>query len=214
MTEHLTINTVVHTAFRRTLGRFDAALQAFPDGSRGRADQLKRAWDFFEHELHLHHDAEEQYFWPALEQTDADLSSVADLDTEHEAMRAALAVASEAMAALQSAPTSARADRARVAANNLETVLLDHLAHEERDLEPISAAYQDAPAMKVALNQVKKANVKNLGNFIEWLQDGADASELAGIRHELPAPVILMFAKFGGRRYRRDIAPTWTAPSA
>ena len=56
-------------------------------------------------------------------------------------------------------------------------MLLNHLSHEERDLEPISAAYQDAPPMKAALKQVKKAHLKSMGNFVEWLQDGADAAE-------------------------------------
>ncbi len=209
MTEHLTMNTVVHAAFRRTISRFDAALIAFPDGSRQRADELKRAWDFFEEELHHHHRYEEQYFWPALQQTDADLSMMADLDGEHDAMRAALDAASRAMAALQLDPRGMRAEAARGAVAHLGTVLLDHLAHEERDLEPISAAYQDAPPMKAALTQVKKAHFRRMGNLVEWLQDGADESDLAGMRKELPPAVIFLFGRIAGRRYRREIAPTW-----
>ena len=211
MTEHLTMNTVVHAAFRRTLTRFDHALAAFPDGSQPRADQLGRAWDFFEQELHHHHDYEEEYFWPALQQTDADLSSLAELDAEHGAMRAALERASRAMGTLRSGPTATAAGAARAAVAELAEVLLDHLAHEERDLEPVSAAYQDAPPMKAALAQVKKAHLKHLGNFVEWLEDGADASDLAAMRKELPPPVIFLFGKIAGRRYRRQIAPTWHA---
>lgn len=210
MTEHLTMNTVVHAAFRRTISRFDAALSAFPDGSGQRADELKRAWDFFEAELHHHHDYEELYFWPALQQTDADLSAIADLDGEHDAMRAALDTASKAMAALQLHPRSTSAEAARVAVGHLSTVLLGHLAHEERDLEPISAAYHDSPPMQAALTKVKKAHFTRMGNLVEWLQDGADESDLAGMRRELPAPVIFLFGKLAGRRYRRTIAPIWT----
>lgn len=210
MTEHLTLNTVVHAAFRRTLARFDHALETFPAGSQPRADQLMRAWNFFDEELHHHHYYEEQFFWPALEQTDADLDAVSELDEEHDAMRSALAHATAAMAALASAPTAAAATGARLAVGHLSTVLLAHLAHEERDLEPISAAYQDAPPMKAALTQVKKAHLKNMGNFVEWLQDGADESDLAGMRKELPPPVIFLFGKLAGRRYRREVAPTWT----
>ena len=154
---------------------------------------------------------EEQYFWPALQQTDADLSALAELDSEHDAMRAALDEATKAMVALQAEPTAANAEATRTSVGHLGKVLLDHLAHEERDLEPISAAYQDAPAMKAALTQVKKAHLKSMGNFVEWLQDGADASDLAGMRKELPPPVIFLFGKIAGRRYRREIAPTWRA---
>ena len=211
MTEHLTMNTVVHAAFRRTLARFDDALGAFPAGNQKRADQLKRAWDFFDSELHHHHSYEEQYFWPALQQTDADLTSVAELDSEHDAMRTALDLATTAMATLRTQPTAESATAGRSAVQHLGSVLLDHLAHEERDLEPISAAYQDAPPMKKALGQVKKAHFKSMGNFVEWLQDGADESDLAGMRKELPLPVIFLFGKIAGRRYHREIAPTWQA---
>lgn len=209
MTEHLTMNTVVHAAFRRTIARFDNALADFPAGDQRRADQLKTAWDFFEDELHHHHGYEEDFFWPALQQTDADLTAVAELDTEHDAMRDALETASRAMGVLQAGPGAAAAHDAHAAVANLGTVLLDHLAHEERDLEPISAAYQDAPPMKKALGQVKKAHLKSMGNFVEWLQDGADESDLAGMRKELPPPVIFLFGRIAGRRYRREIAPVW-----
>ena len=51
MTEHKTLNTVIHAAFRRDLGRFGAALGSFPDGFQARADQLKAAWDQFSYQL-------------------------------------------------------------------------------------------------------------------------------------------------------------------
>ncbi|MFL6059906.1 MAG: hemerythrin domain-containing protein [Marmoricola sp.] len=209
MTEHLTLNTVFHAAFRRTIARFDAALGEPSAATQPRADQLKRAWDFFDEELHHHHSYEELYFWPALEQTDADLSSVAALDQEHEAMRQALSGATAAMAALQAAPSGASASSARAAVANLGTVLLDHLAHEERDLEPISAAYAETPQLKKATANVKKAHFKYMGNTIEWMRDGADESDIAGMKKELPPPVVFLFSTFGGRRYRREIAPTW-----
>jgi len=211
MSEHQTLNTVVHAAFRRTITRFDGALAAFPDGSQPRADQLKRAWDFFEEELHHHHGYEEKYFWPALQQTDADLSAVAELDQEHEAMRQALQAATKEMATLAIKPNAQNAVTARAAVARLGEVLLDHLAHEERDLEPISAAYQDSAPMQAALNQVKKAHFKSMGNFVEFLQDGASEADRAAMRKELPAPVIFLFGKLAGRRYRRTIAPVWAA---
>ncbi len=211
MSEHQTLNTVVHAAFRRTITRFDGALAAFPDGSQPRADQLKRAWDFFEEELHHHHGYEEKYFWPALQQTDADLSAVAELDQEHEAMRQALQAATKEMATLALKPNSQNAVTARAAVARLGEVLLDHFAHEERDLEPISAAYQDSAPMQAALKQVKKAHFKSMGNFVEFLQDGASEADRDAMRKELPAPVIFLFGKLAGRRYRRTIAPVWAA---
>lgn len=209
--EHKTMNTIVHVAFRRDLARFDAALASFPAGSRERVDELGRAWDFLVEELHHHHGYEEQYFWPALQQTDADLSVVAHLDGEHEDMRRALDEATVVMSRLRATPSADHAVAARGAVAKLREVLLAHLAHEEADLEPISAAYQDSPSMKKALTQVKKAHLRSMGNFVEWLQDGAGPNEKAALRREMPAPVIALFAAVGGRRYRRTIAPVWAA---
>lgn len=210
MTEHKTMNTVVHAAFRRDLARFDAALGQFPAEARPRADQLKAAWDWFEAELHHHHDYEETFFWPALRTTDADLSVVAELDSEHGAMRQALADASTAMDRFHEHPSAEATAAARSAVARLADVLLSHLAHEERDLEPISARYAASPAMQAAVKQVIKAHRGRLGGVLAWLQDGADADARRGLRHEIPAPVVLVLSGIAGRHYRRNIASVWS----
>ncbi|MCW2786402.1 MAG: polyketide cyclase [Marmoricola sp.] len=207
--DHQSLNTVVHAAFRRTLDRFDVALASFPAGSQQRADELARAWDFFAHEVHDHHHYEEEFFWPALGQTDADLASVAELDSEHDAMRTALDKATDAMGRLHADPSGDSATAARTALATLSSVLLGHLEHEERDLEPISVSYADTKPMKAALAQVKKAHLTKMGNFVEWLQDGATEADKAGLRREIPAPVVFLFATIAGRHYRKDIAPVW-----
>jgi hypothetical protein len=199
----------VHAAFRRDLARYDAALAGFPPRSQERADQLKRAWDFFDGELHHHHAYEEEYFWPALQQTDADLSALAQLDAEHEDMRAALLEATSAMGRLQQEPTADRAAEARQAVAHLGEVLLGHLDHEESDLEPVSVSYADSPPMRAALKQVKRANLRYTGNFVLWLQDGATAADRAGLRREIPGPGVWVFGAIAGRRYRREVAPVW-----
>jgi hemerythrin-like domain-containing protein len=207
--EHQSLNTVTHAAFRRTLDRFDAALAAFPAGSRQRADELTRAWDFFAHEVHDHHHYEEQFFWPALSQTDADLSSLAELDSEHDAMRAALDTASAAMTGLAGDASPKQAVGARHAVAALRTVLVGHLEHEEQDLEPISVSYATTKPMKAALAKVKKAHLTKMGNFVEWFQDGATDADKAGLRREIPGPVVFLFGTLAGRRYRKQIAPVW-----
>ena len=82
MTEHQTMNTIIHAAFRRDLARFDAALGEFPDGSQERAAQLVTAWDNFAHQLHHHHQDEETIFWPAFRELGADEALTSDLGGE------------------------------------------------------------------------------------------------------------------------------------
>ena len=52
MTEHLTLNIVIHAAVRRDVARFQQALTAFPIGSRERAAQLEMAWQNLDHQLY------------------------------------------------------------------------------------------------------------------------------------------------------------------
>lgn len=209
MTKHKTMNTVAHAAFRRDLSRFDAALGEFPGGSQHRADELTRAWDHFAAEIHHHHDYEEQFFWPALEQLVPQPSLLTDLGGQHDEMRRALTTADETMRALGADPSAAHAADARAAVAHLSDVLLAHLDDEERQLEPLSAEHASSPAMRAATKQVIKAHRGRLGNVLAWMQDGADDDARRFIRSEIPAPVVIVATAVGGRQYRRTIAPVW-----
>ncbi len=209
MAEHKTMNTIIHAAFRRDLARFDSALSAFPDGSQPRADQLSTAWDNLAHQLHHHHQDEETIFWPALRELGADDSLVGDLGGEHATMLAALDVASGAMAALRARPTAAKAQAAHGAVTELNNVLVAHLAHEEADLEPFMVSQLATPQLKAGQVAVRKAHKDGAGDFLAWLQDGADPAEAAALRHEVPAPVLFLMSRLRGRKYNREIAPVW-----
>ena len=83
MSQHHTMNRIVHAAFRRDLARFDGALAAFPADSRARAASLTAAWDNFATQLGQHHCDEETLFFPALRGLGAGESLLGDLDDEH-----------------------------------------------------------------------------------------------------------------------------------
>jgi hypothetical protein len=210
MTEHKTMNTIIHAAFRRDLVRFDQALATFAGGSRDRADDLMRAWDNFAYQLRHHHDDEETIFWPVLRELGAPDALAGDLEGEHEKMLAALEKAELAMTAFHSDPTSEHAGAARDAVTDLSGVLLAHLVHEERDMEPLSAAHHKSPQLKRAQRVVRQAHKGNTGTLFAWLQDGADADALTGLRREVPPPVLFMISRLGGRHYNHRIAPIWS----
>jgi len=209
MTEHQTMNTIIHAAFRRDLKRFDDTLSRFPDGSSDRANQLRTAWRNFSHQLHHHHNDEETIFWPALRELGADPALVADLDGEHQRMLLALQAVDDAMPNLPANPSAENAADIRAKILALNSVLVDHLAHEERDLEPLAATHKSSPQMKAAAVSVRQAYKGSAGNFAAWLLDGADAGTTASLRREIPAPVVFMLSRFGGRSYHRDVATVW-----
>jgi hemerythrin-like domain-containing protein len=209
MTEHQTMNTVIHAAFRRDLARFDSALATFPDGSQERADQLVVAWDNYQHQLHHHHRDEEAIFWPAFRELGADAELTSDLGGEHARMLTALDHADEVVRRLATDPSSARAADARAAVGELGEVLREHLAHEEADLEPWTASIRDTPQMKQAQVAVRKAHKGQSGTFVAWLLDGASPEDVAGLKREIPAPVVTMLNALPGRHYRKNIATVW-----
>jgi hemerythrin-like domain-containing protein len=211
MTEHLTLNTVIHAAFRRDLVRFDTALATFPDGSQERADQLVAAWDNYSHQLHHHHQDEETIFWPAFRELGADESLTSDLGGEHADMLAALDHADDVVRRLHGDPSHLRAADARAAIAQLGEVLTDHLAHEEADLEPWAATVLEARRFKEARAAVRRAHKGEAGTFVAWLLDGAAPEDVSGLKHEIPAPVVAVLNAVPGRHYRKNIATVWSS---
>lgn len=204
------MNVVIHSAFRRDLARFEAALASFPEGSRTRAEQLATAWANFRDQLRQHHDSEEALFWPALREVGADDSVMAPLEAEHEAMLAALQVADSAMDDLGAAPTHDHAMAARNAISGLRDCLQAHLDHEERTLEPLLLAnLTSAPVKRASKLMQRSQKPAAAGTFFAWLQDGAAPDDRAALAATVPAPVRFVFTGLFGRTYRHRVATVW-----
>jgi Hemerythrin HHE cation binding domain len=208
-TEHRTMNTVIHAALRRDLQRLDDALERFPADSRARADQLTVAWNNVAHQLHLHHRDEETLFWPAFQELGVEQALIDDLETEHEQMVAALTTAEAAMEGFGVNPTASNVAAARGAVAELYRVLDDHLVHEERDLEPFGASHRESPQHKAAVARARKSHTEGAGTFFAWLSDTDDPDIASALRREVPAPVLYLLTKVGGRRYHRRSAAAW-----
>lgn len=209
VTEHATMNTIIHTAFRRDLARFDAALGEYPSGSPTRGGEIVRAWDNFAYQLHHHHTDEETIFWPVLRTLGASEALAEALEGEHARMKSALESAERAMDRFRDEPEPTSAAAARGAIVELADVLTSHLAHEERDMEPISAAHHWSPELRAAQKTVRKAHRGNAGTLMAWLLDEADEGVVRGLRREIPRPVLFVFTRTTGRRYRRTVSPAW-----
>lgn len=135
---------------------------------------------------------------------------MADLEGEHSYMLTALNAAGARIKVFDANPTEENARSARASIAELSRVIEDHLAHEERDLEPISAKLSGTPQLKSAQKAVRKAHKGNTGTLFAWLLDGADPATRAALRKEVPPPVVFIASQVGGRRYRRNIASVWT----
>ncbi|HEY3002637.1 MAG TPA: hemerythrin domain-containing protein [Kribbellaceae bacterium] len=205
----MSMNRAIHGAFRRDLGRFTAALDAFPDGDRHRAGQLKTAWDYFNFELTRHHQGEHDIAWPALRRLGVSEDLLARMDAEHDRLASALSEADSAMTALAATPVAETAAAAGKAIDALTTVAEEHMSHEEAELEPVYLEKRDTPEMKQMGRQFGRGNPLVAGKFLAWVQHGASEDELAGLRDSIPPPVLAIFGRVAGLPYHLRIAPIW-----
>ncbi|MEO6411671.1 MAG: hemerythrin domain-containing protein [Pedococcus sp.] len=210
----MSMNKVIHGAFRRDLDRFITALGAFQDGDRTRAKALATAWANFDDQLTYHHEGEHAIAWPALESVGVSRALLDAMDAEHETMAAALTETRVAMAALLRDPGAEQSASAQAAFQKLRAVTVQHLDHEESELEPVYLAKRDTPEIKAMGKAFGKAGLARGGRFITWVLDGASPQERAAVTSEIPGPVIAVIGGIFGRGYRRDVAPVWAANGA
>jgi hypothetical protein len=205
----MSMNKAIHRAVRRDLRRFLDATAHFPAGDRARAGELARAWENFHFELTYHHEGEHETAWPALEAVGVSPDLLATLDTEHDAMAAALTETASTMGTLRASASKEDAAAAHASFERLEEVTVAHLDHEEAELEPVYQAHRDRPEIKAMGKKFAKVSPARAGRYFAWLTDGAGPEEMASIRATVPAPVLKVIMGIFGRGYRREIAPVW-----
>lgn len=205
----MSMNRVIHGAFRRDLDRFVTALGTFPARDQKRADELNTAWANFDDQLTHHHEGEHETAWPALQKVGVSPDLLATMDAEHDTMAQALTVTRAAMADLLRAPDRDHADSARAAFEQLRTVTVAHLDHEESELEQVYLDHEDDPAIVEMAKTFAKVSPARGGRFFAWVLDGASPAERAAVSETVPRPVLTIATGIFGRGYRKNVAPVW-----
>lgn len=209
MAEPMSMNRIIHAAVRRDLARFTDSLATFPVGSKARAVRLATAWKFFHGEVDNHHRGEHEIAWPALRSVGVSQATLDEMDAEHERLGDALAQADLAFTALEKSPTEVAAQSVSTALADLDAVVAEHFAHEEREIEPVYHAQRGSPEMKAMGRKFARRNPIQSGDFFAWLLNGATDEQRAALRDDVPAPVIAVFSRVLGQRYRRIVARVW-----
>ena len=203
------MNKAIHAAFRRDLDRFTAALGQFPAGDRQRAEQLGTAWANFDVQLTNHHEGEHEIAWPSLLEIGVSPEVLSRMDAEHDTMAAALADTRGAMTALRGSASAEDAAAALTSMRELQRVAVQHMDHEEAEIEPVYLEKKDSPAMKKMGREFAKVGPVQGGTFFAWALDGAAPDEFAAITGTIPKPVLTLIAGVFGRSYRKSVAPVW-----
>ena len=211
MTEPLTMNRVIHGAVRRDLARLSTALSRAGDGHRARAAELDRAYGFLRDELTRHHEGEDEHLWPWLASVGVDPDLLTTMQSEHDGMSAALADTGTAMHAYAATGSADDAATARASVLRTQETVERHLTHEEQELEPQLRPHLDSPGWKAVEKKLRSVSPGVAGQFFAWLTDGMSDEHRAYLRSTVPTPVVTVLAKVFGRRYYKEVAPTWRA---
>lgn len=205
----MTMNRAIHAAVRRDLDRLEGALRVVADGDRARVAELERGWENLHRELVHHHEQEDELIWPVLEQLGVDHALLAEMESEHGAMRTALELTGEHMTRLGRTAGSEDALAAADSIVDTRQVVERHLAHEEQELEPQMLQHLESPEWKAVEKKLRSGGPVRGGWFFAWLLDGASPEVGAYLRSNVPAPVVLLLSRGFGIGYQRKIAPVW-----
>jgi hemerythrin-like domain-containing protein len=206
----MSMNRVIHAAVRRYLDRFTNALSMLDGGDEQRVEQVSAAWANFHEQLTRHHSSEHRIAWPALRKAGISDDLLTQFDAEHDRMAVALESADQAMRSLRGTPSAENVKAAREAVAALRATTTGHLDHEEAELEPFCLEHARTPEIK-AMGRAfgREYKLPEAGTYFAWLQDGASRDELAGLRQNVPGPVVAIIGGVFGGKYRRTIAPAW-----
>lgn len=206
---NLTMNRVIHGAVRRDLDRLTSALGELADGDTERARALERAYENLHTELTHHHEGEDTHIWPMLAKAGVDQDLLTAMESEHHAMAQALAETADAMSTVARSGSAADAAAARASMIRTREVVERHLRHEEDDLEPQLAPHLDSAEWKAVEKKLSRQPPGVAGQFFAWLTDGMSDEHRAFLKQTVPTPVVVVLSRVFGRRYRREVAPTW-----
>jgi len=209
MQTELTINGIVHAAVRRDLQRLESALTEVADKDRDRAGDLQRAFANLRRELTHHHEGEDELIWPMLEKFGADTELLATMESEHQAMAAALADTGTALDAFAASGSANDAAAARESVTRTQAVVDQHLQHEEKDVEPLVVSRLETKEWKAVEKKLSRQPPRVAGRFFAWVQDGMTPETRAGLDAAVPRPVSFLLGRLLGRSYHREIAPVW-----
>ena len=209
MDEQLTMNRVIHAAVRRDLDRLDGALAGMADGDRPRARALDRAYRNLHTELTHHHEGEDTHIWPMLASVGVDRQLLDTMESEHHAMAEALAETRSAMATVATSGSRVDAAAARDSLLRTRDVTERHLRHEERELEPLLAPHMGSPEWHTVEKKLRSQPLPVAGRFFAWLTDGMSEENRAVLKTSVPTPVVTVLSRVFGRRYHKEVAPTW-----
>jgi hemerythrin-like domain-containing protein len=195
----------LHDALRRDLSRLREAAANIEDSAQVPATVLA-GWDTFRYELDFHHHAEDEDLWPVLRSELSDPRDLAAVDVmveEHKHIEPALDAVDSALHGTGELMTTVDA---------LSAVVLDHLAHEEREVLPLIERHMTRAQWRAFLvTERNRRPPRERPEFLGWVLDDAGQQDAAAVLAEIPPPARLAYRWV--IRPRHDAHHLWQVPA-
>jgi len=176
----MTMMYVLHHAFRRDLRDFRAVAARTRHDDAAAWQRVHERWSLFTSELHSHHTKEDEILWPLLAERaraadDVEsLQVLAEMEDEHAVLDPLLASCGAGLTALAGkADADVLGDLLDDLAQ-LETVLDEHLGHEESAAVPILQRYVPGDEWDVIEREKFRGrpSVGHARRFLPWIFKG------------------------------------------
>ncbi|MFC4499203.1 MULTISPECIES: hemerythrin domain-containing protein [Streptomyces] len=188
----LTIMLVSHDAFRRDIRRLQKAAASRSLDNPLERKRVQTGWEIFKTQLLIHHEGEDRDLWPrmakGLASSAEHLSTLRELEAEHEQIDPLLAEAEAAMA-----DPDTQSDRLARAVAALADSLESHLEHEEKEGLPyVQEALSEKEWKSFIADQRSNLGFKGAAEFFPWVLDEATPENVDKVNSIMPAPLRLV----------------------
>lgn len=198
---------VVHRAFRRELRLIPGLVRAVAPGDTARAAVLARHTRMCLQGLHLHHTGEDELLWPLLlERCPPDADLVHRMEAQHEQVEHLTGLLGPALDRWEVEARPAVGEEVASTVDALRTVLLEHLAEEEREILPLAERHvTQAEWSRLGEHGKGQVAVRDLPLLFGSLLEECSPEERAMMLGVVSLPVRLLLRTVFAGQYRRYV---------
>lgn len=199
---------VIHGLFRQLFAEAPALVRDVAPGDVTRAAHVAKHLHGIIALLHVHHRTEDEYFWDRMtERAPACGLHVALMRRQHGAVSDRLDVADALVSSWAGEANPATAERLAGELDEIDRLLVEHLADEERDAFPVlDAILSDAEWDDIHKHAQRHKPPLPIFVLLGLMIDSIPEPERdAWFQKELPAPIRVAYRLAGRRRYERAL---------
>ncbi|WP_322936724.1 hemerythrin domain-containing protein [Nocardioides bizhenqiangii] len=199
---------LIHRIFRTGFAELARLVPTIPPADAARVRAAAAHLDFMLVGLRAHHTTEDEHVWPALAARAQPSAELVDrMEAQHHGIHDGIEDVQRRSAAWLDRPTGEAAAALSKAITDMLRQLEEHLDEEERDVVPLLAQH-------ISVEEWTKAGQSAFAKFTPaqrftatgQMLEVATPAEAAAMMAGLPAPVKVLWALVGRRRYRRYVA--------